>query len=99
MADSSRNPACRRASVSVVSSAFSISRDRRATSDLSIARRSRLSISSSNVPSLGLMPMQKKLPLPVGRRAPRFFPLDRGEPQDNVGMVFATSAERGKTVC
>jgi hypothetical protein len=34
--DSSRTPACRRAGVSVVSSAFSIRSDRRATSDLSI---------------------------------------------------------------
>ena len=98
MADSSRNPACRRAGVSVVSSAFSIRRDRRATSDLSIARRSRSSISSSKVPSPRPNADAKKLPLPVGRRAPRFFPLDGGEPQDNVGMVFATSAQRGKTV-
>ena len=40
IADSSRKPACRRAGVSVVSSAFSIRRDRRSASDLSIARRS-----------------------------------------------------------
>jgi len=40
MADSSRKLAFRRAGVSVLSSAFSIRRDRRATSDLSIARRS-----------------------------------------------------------
>ena len=29
---------------------------------------------------------------------PRFFLLDGGEPQDDVGMVFARSAQRGKTV-
>jgi hypothetical protein len=50
IADSSRKSFRRRAGVSVVSSAVSIRRDRRATSDLLIARRSRSSISSSKVP-------------------------------------------------
>ena len=46
MTDNSRKLARRRAGVSVVSSTFSIRRDRRSASDLSIARRSRSSISS-----------------------------------------------------
>jgi hypothetical protein len=46
MVDSSRKLARRRAGVSVVSSVFSIRCGRRSASDLSIARRSRSSISS-----------------------------------------------------
>ena len=46
MTDNSRKLARRRARVSVVSSTFSIRRDRCSASDLSIARRSRSSISS-----------------------------------------------------
>jgi hypothetical protein len=44
------------------------------------------------------MPAQKRLPIPVARRLPRFFLFDGGEPQDDFGMIFATSAQRGKTV-
>ena len=50
MTDSSRKLARRRAGVSVVSSTFSIRRDRRSASDLLIARRSRSSISSFKCP-------------------------------------------------
>jgi hypothetical protein len=42
--------------------------------------------------------MQKGLHLPVGRRVPSFFLLDGGEPQDDVGMIFATPSQRGKTI-
>jgi hypothetical protein len=50
MIDNSRKAARRRAGVSVVSSTFSIRCDRRSASDLSIARRSRSSISSFKCP-------------------------------------------------
>jgi hypothetical protein len=50
MTDNSRKLARRRAGVSVVSSTFSIRRDRCSASDLSIARRSRSSISSFKCP-------------------------------------------------
>ena len=50
MTDNSRKLARRRAGVSVVSSTFSIRRDRCSASDLSIARRSRSSISSLKCP-------------------------------------------------
>jgi hypothetical protein len=62
--DSSLKPARRRAVVSVVSPAFSIRRDRRSASDLSIARRSRSSISSFKCPpALGVV---------IGRQGKRY---------------------------
>ena len=73
---SSRKLARRRADGSVVSSVLSIRRDRRSTSDLSIARRSRSSISSFKDPGPRPSADAKKLFLAVGRRVPRFRLLD-----------------------
>jgi hypothetical protein len=93
----SNSPAAGRSSASCPQRSRSGATGVRPATSRSLAARDRR-FPVPKVPSPGLMPKQRRLPFLVGRRVPRFFLLDGGEPQDDVGMVFARLSQRGKTV-